>query len=92
MPIWRFLEAIHFPFGPVLFRRLVIFIFIPVLGIHFLEMGHFHRNRLAMRGMTGSLDWVLWLASIFFGGLPALFRFDRVVEERMIQATKAKKH
>ncbi|ROW06918.1 hypothetical protein VMCG_04136 [Cytospora schulzeri] len=78
--IWRVLELVRFPYGPVGYIWLVRRIFALVLAIHAFESFWLDRSRLAPGGLRrGSKVWFLWVAAGFFEGLPAYRRWDRLV-------------
>jgi hypothetical protein len=77
---WQAIDALGFPGGPALFRRLVDVLFMPVLAIHLIEVVWLDRSRLSKHGVArGGRVWWLWVVSCFFEGATAFRRFDRVV-------------
>ncbi|KAI0004794.1 hypothetical protein F4779DRAFT_630263 [Xylariaceae sp. FL0662B] len=87
---WGLLDA-AFPFGAAGYRWLVKAIFVPVLAIHVTEAWWMSRTRLQKHGIDfGSALWLLWVADTFFEGLPAMMRFDGLVEaeKRKREGTK----
>lgn len=79
---WNAIEAVGFPGGAALFRRLVDLIFVPVLAIHLTEGWWLDRSRLSKHGVArGGKVWWLWVVSNFFEGFTAFQRFDQVVRD-----------
>lgn len=77
---WEALDA-FFPFGAEGYTWLVKAIFVPVLVIHVSEAWWIARTRLAKHGIeTGTKLWLLWVADTFLEGLPAMWRFDALVD------------
>lgn len=71
-----------FPGGAAAQEWVVRAIFIPVLGIHIVEILVLERTRLARFGVRrGSGVWWAWVGSCFFEGYPAFQRFDGMVRE-----------
>lgn len=80
-PLWRLIEAAHFPGGAASYVWLVRMILVPVLGIHLFEAAYLMAvRRLAPLGVpVGSTMWLLWVGCVFVEGLPAWQRFDQKV-------------
>ncbi|XDG03145.1 hypothetical protein ABKA04_002760 [Annulohypoxylon sp. FPYF3050] len=78
---WGLLDE-FWPGGAAAYKWLVRAIFIPVMLIHVGEAWWMARSRLRRHGVeVGSKVWFLWTLGTFVEGLPAMKRFDRVVEE-----------
>ncbi|KAI1095269.1 hypothetical protein F5B19DRAFT_440772 [Rostrohypoxylon terebratum] len=78
---WRLLDD-FWPGGATAYKWLVRAIFVPVMLIHLGEAWWMARSRLRKHGVEfGSKVWFLWTLGTFVEGLPAMKRFDRVVEE-----------
>ncbi|KAI1084064.1 hypothetical protein F5B20DRAFT_577004 [Whalleya microplaca] len=87
---WRLLDAV-FPYGAEGYRWLVKAIFIPVLAIHVTEAWWMSRTRLEKHGIdVGSKLWLLWVANAFLEGLPAMMRFDGLVDTEKKKRESAK--
>ena len=71
-----------FPGGAAAQEWVVRAIFVPVLGIHFVEILVLERTGVAWYGVRwGSGVWWAWVGSCFFEGYPAFQRFDGMVGE-----------
>ncbi|KAI0142572.1 hypothetical protein F4776DRAFT_512951 [Hypoxylon sp. NC0597] len=78
--VWGVLDEV-FPYGASGYKWLVKALVIPVLIIHVTEAWWIARTRLRVHGVeAGTRLWWLWVACTFVEGLPALARFDRLVE------------
>lgn len=93
-PIWDALDAAIPPAlgGVAGYVWLVKAIFVPVLAIHVTESWWMHRTRMERHRVPAfSGVWWLWVGSVFFEGIPAFRRLDRLVA--MERAKKeAQKH
>lgn len=79
-----------FPGGFEVYKWVVRMIFIPVLGIHIVEVITLDMTRLRKYGVQrGSGLWWSWMGSCFFEGAPAFWRFDKLVEEKREKTAKA---
>ncbi|KAK8094615.1 hypothetical protein PG997_001300 [Apiospora hydei] len=93
-PIWDALDAAIPPAlgGVAGYVWLVRAIFVPVLAIHVTEAWWMAKTRLAKHRVPafGGV-WCLWVASVFFEGLPAFRRLDRLVATERAKK-EAQKH
>lgn len=79
-PFWRLIEAIRFPKGPELYVRLVGWILIPMLVVHFAEAAYMAKTRLAPKSVAaGSSMWWKWVVCAFLEGAPCWKKWDRRV-------------
>jgi hypothetical protein len=79
---WTLLDK-RFPYhGAEGFAWIVKAIVFPVLAIHISEAFWMARSRLAKYGIeAGSSLWLLWVLETFVEGIPAIWRFDGLVQE-----------
>lgn len=88
---WAVLETV-FPGGPEWFRWTVKTIFWPVMGIHIAEAVWVDQSRLQKHGVARwSWLWWAWTSGIFFEGVTAWGRLDRMIAEKTAEK-EAKKH
>ncbi|KAI1454099.1 hypothetical protein F4805DRAFT_333142 [Annulohypoxylon moriforme] len=77
---WDALDE-YWPGGAEGYKWLVRAIFVPVMVIHVAEATWMARGRLRKHGVRDSKVWLLWVLGTFLEGLPAMRRFDRLVDE-----------
>ncbi|KAK7980525.1 hypothetical protein PG990_003379 [Apiospora arundinis] len=92
-PIWDALDAAIPPAlgGVAAYVWLVKAIFVPVLAIHVTESWWMAKTRMEKHRVPAfSAVWCAWVASVFFEGIPAFRRVDRLVamEKAKKQAQK----
>ncbi|KAK8133852.1 hypothetical protein PG984_005864 [Apiospora sp. TS-2023a] len=93
-PIWDALDAAIPPAlgGVAGYVWLVKAIFVPVVAIHVTEAWWMAKTRLEKhRVPVFSGVWCLWVASVFFEGIPAFRRLDRLVATERAKK-EAQKH
>lgn len=89
--VWGLLNA-WFPGGALGWRRIVLAIFWPVVGIHVAEAWWLARSRLHPHGVdAGTPLWFAWIASTAIEGFGAFKRIDRMVAEKRA-LKESKKH
>lgn len=77
--------------GAAGYRWLVKLVFVPLLAVHVVEAAWMARSRLAKHGVeAGSALWWKWVAAPFFEGVPAIWRFDALVEAERKKLESAK--
>ncbi|KAK8087089.1 hypothetical protein PG994_002063 [Apiospora phragmitis] len=93
-PLWDALDAAIPPAlgGAAGYVWLVRAIFVPVLAIHVAEAWWMANTRLERHRVPAfSGVWCLWVASVFFEGVPAFRRIDRLVAAERAKK-EAQKH
>ncbi|KAK7755801.1 hypothetical protein SLS62_002086 [Diatrype stigma] len=88
---WRALDDAALWGGAAGFRWLVKVVFAPLVAVHVVEAGWIARSRLARHGVeAGTALWWKWVAAQFLEGVPAMWRFDALVERQRKEMESAK--